>query len=417
MYALVDCNNFFVSCERVFNPKLQRKPVVVLSGNDGCVVARSKEAKDLGIPMGAPAFEYAALFKKYGVHLFTGNFSLYLSLSERVMQTLKMFCPEMEVYSIDEAFFSLDGIPEEKLLTFCKEVQYTILQWTGIPVSIGIAPTKTLTKVAISYAKEKLSNGLFLLRESNLDASLEKLPIEEIWGIGRRLAERLKAHQIYTAKQLRDADDAWIKKELTVVGLRLAWELRGIQCLTLDEIAEPKKSISTAKSFAYPIVSFNELESIIASYTASVAEKLRSQDSVASYLVVSLETNRFAPESYYSRQASYVLPEPTSYTPTLIRFAKMGLSALFKEGLSYKRAAVLLGNFSSKDIVQQDLLHRRSQKVLDKEQKVMELMDGINAIYGKKTVRLAIEKDRPVKNSSLSQSFMTCWNSLPVAFV
>lgn len=403
MLAHIDCDNFFVSCEKVFNPKLEGKPVVVLSSNDGCVISRSKEAKALGIAMGAPAFEYQALFKKYNVALFSSNFALYLDMSRRVMQILQLFSPVVEVYSVDEAFLSFDGLSPDALEPVARKIQQTILQWIGIPVSIGIAPTKTLAKVATHYAKKQ---GICILDKANCQRYLEQLAVQEIWGIGRRFAERLRKKEVYTAWQFALQSDTWIKKELSVVGLRLAWELRGIPCLTLEELREPKKSISTAKAFDQILYVQDEILAILADYTASVAEKLRKQGSLASYLVVWIT----GPE--YQQEASLVLAEPTAYTPTLIQAAKKMLQSIFKEGMGYKKLGVMLGNFTCATNYTLDFFQRFSPETQAKQTKVMQVLDIANEKWGKKTLYFACQKPRKVRKNFCSPRYTTNWDEL-----
>lgn len=409
VYALVDCNNFFVSCEKVFNPKLERKPVVVLSSNDGCVVARSQEAKALGIPMGAPAFEFKELFRKYNVEVFSSNFALYLDMSWRVMHILRDFSDTVDVYSVDEAFLSFTGIQED-LASYAAKIRERILQWVGIPVSIGIAPTKTLAKVAGHYAKGQ--GGIFLLDGKNSQAALEKLPVGEIWGIGRRLSTRLQKKGIYTAWQLACLPDSWLQKELTVVGLRLAWELRGRACLELSEIHDPKKSISTAKSFESPIFDLEELLAILADYTASVAEKLRMQSSLASYLVVSLYTSKHGDGPKYFEDASFVLPEPTSYTPKLIDCAKKALCGIYKKGYAYKRVGVMLGGFAQEADHALDMFARRPDQERKKEAKLMQVVDMANEKWGKKSLHFAAESPRKVRKNFATPRYTTNWDDL-----
>ena len=393
--ALVDCNNFFASCERVFNPKLENKPIVVLSSNDGCVVARSQEAKKLGIPMGAPAFMYKDLFKKFDVHVFSSNFSLYLDMSRRVMQILKSFTPSIQVYSVDEAFLAFDHLDPA---LYAEKIKERILAWTGIAVSIGIAPTKTLAKVANHWAKK--GSGVTLLDEQNRKKLLEALPVEEIWGIGGKLAMRLRKHGIYTAWQLQERPDSWLKKELSVVGLRLAYELRGIKCLDLEEVQPGKKSISTAKSFDKPLTSLDAIEAVLANYTSSVAKKLRDEKKKASFLQV------FLPDS---PEATYVFPEPTSYTPTLINHAKKALKTIFREGNSYKKVGIMLGGFVPEQEAVQDLFDRRSSK---KEKSVMNVLDAVNDRYGKNSLFFAAEKARKVRCEHRTARYTTSWQEL-----
>ncbi len=409
MLALVDANNFFVSCERVFKPKLEKKPVVVLSGNDGCVVARSQEAKALGIPMGAPAFQYQALFKKYGVFVFSSNFALYLDMSRRLMQIIRTFAPSVEVYSIDEAFILLGDMPEGDMVALCNAMRQTILQWTGLLVSIGIAPTKTLAKVANHHAKKE---GVYLLNEGKRKSCLEAFSVQEVWGIGRKLAEKLQKKEIYTAWQLVGCNDTWLKKELSVVGLRLAWELRGIACLEIEELADPKKSISTAKSFDEPIEKLDDILAILADYTAYVAEKLRQQNSLASYVVVWLTTNRHADEPQHSQDASYVLEEPTDYTPSLIECAKKALRSIYKQGYKYKKVGVLLGNFVSEQVLPLDLFGKSSPDRRQKETKAMQVLDSINEKWGKKTLFFASQQPRSVRKNFCTPRYTTSWDEL-----
>ncbi len=404
MLALVDANNFFVSCERVFNPKLEKKPVVVLSSNDGCIVARSQEAKALGIAMGAPAFEVEALCKKYGVIVLSSNFSLYLDMSRRLMQIIGQFSPHVEVYSIDEAFLQLDGLQEKDMVA----LRNTILTWLGLPVSIGIAPTKTLAKVANHYAKKV---GVYTISEENKVASLEKFPVQEIWGIGSRLGCRLREKGVYTALELVEKSDYWLKKELSVVGLRLAWELRGISCLELHENQDPKKSISTAKSFDAPIDDLEMLSSILADYTASVAEKLRDQGSLASYVSVFLTTRWYKDEPQYSKEASQII-DPTAYTPTLIAHAKKLLTSIYRPGFLFKKVGVVLGNFVSERACPLDLFAKSSSKLRVKEAKTMKIMDEINEKWGKKSLYFASQVPREVKKEFCTSRYTTSWDEL-----
>lgn len=409
MLALIDANNFFVSCERVFNPKLEKRPVVVLSSNDGCIVARSQEAKALGIAMGAPAFECKDICKKYDVVTLSSNFALYLDMSRRLMQIVRSFVATVQVYSIDEAFMSLDGMSEEEAMKLCLEMRSTILQWTGLPVSIGIAPTKTLTKVANQHAKKV---GVYLLNEEKRKSCLEACSVGDIWGIGRKLSERLHKKQIYTAWQLSQANDNWLKKELSVVGLRLAWELRGNACLELEEFADPKKSISTAKSFEEPIEELERLEAILADYTAYIAEKLRDQESLASYIQVWITTNFHADEPQYSQEASYLLVEATDYTPTLIECAKRCLKSIYRAGYRYKRVGVLLGNFIQERAVSLDLFNTTSPKRREKESKAMQVLDSINEKWGKKSLYFASQEPRSVRKAFCTPRYTTSWDDL-----
>ncbi|HSX12713.1 MAG TPA: Y-family DNA polymerase, partial [Rhabdochlamydiaceae bacterium] len=339
-FFLIDCNAFFVSCEKLFNPGLSQKPVVVLSNNDGCVVARSKEAKALGIPMGAPAFKYQSLFKEKEVQVFSSNFSLYSDISYRVMRVLSQFTCDMEEYSVDEAFLLLDcPHPREK----AAEIKQRVLQWTGIPVSIGIGKTKTLAKVANDLAKkEEKANGIFFLdTPESIDAALKWLPVSEIWGIGRRLEDSLHAYGIHTALAFKNAADSWLKKLFSVTVYKTALELRGIHCLSLDTVAPAKQSITCSRSFAKPVYTLDSLNEALATFTASAAEKMRAEESYASFLSVFLTTSPFIPNAY-GNSAHLSLPEPTSYTPLLISYAKEALKTIYKEDYGYKKVGVIL---------------------------------------------------------------------------
>lgn len=395
LLALVDCNNFFASCERVFNPKLEGKAIVVLSSNDGCVVARSQEAKKLGIPMGAPAFMYEPLFKKYGVHVFSSNFSLYLDMSRRVMQILKSFTPSIQIYSVDEAFLLLDEQDPEGFATTIRE---RILAWTGILVSIGIASTKTLSKVANHYAKK--GSGVQFLHEKNRKELLEKLPIDEIWGIGYRLTDRLRRQKVYTAWQLQERPDAWLKKELSVVGLRLAYELRGIACLDLEEVRPAKKSIGSAKSFERPLYELEAVQAVLADYTSKVAVELREEGKKASFLKV------FLPDG---SEATAIFPEPTSYTPTLITYAKKALKTIFRQGEYYKKVGVMLGGFVPEQEGVLDFFQPPSTK---KEGVLMKVLDAVNERYGKNSLFFAAAKERSVRCAKRTDRYTTRWDEL-----
>jgi DNA polymerase V len=281
LFALIDCNNFYVSCERLFQPMLHGKPVVVLSNNDGCIIARSDEAKALGIPMGLPAFKLADLVKEHSIEVYSSNYTLYGDLSARVMTTLTQWTPAVEVYSIDEAFLQFSPLPPETLTAYGQTMRATLHQWTGIPVSIGIGPTKTLAKLANRLAKRSTeAKGVVALTSpSEIEAVLACTPIEDIWGIGPGYTRRLKAHNIRTALQLRDANDRWIRQQLGVVGQRIVWELRGISCLPLELCPPPKQSLMMSRSFGRPITTMIEMREAVATYMTRAAEKVRRHES------------------------------------------------------------------------------------------------------------------------------------------
>lgn len=408
MIALVDCNNFYVSCERLFNPKWKTRPVVILSNNDGCVVSRSKEAKDIGIPMGAPAFENKTLFETQKVVVLSSNYTLYGDLSHRVMQVLEDLTSEMEIYSIDEAFLRVEHHTPE-------EMRARVLKWVGIPVSIGVACTKTLAKAAGELAK-KDPTGVFYITEENRKKVLSGLPVEDVWGIGRQQSEKLKNKGIYTAQQFCDKDDDWIRKNFTVVGLRMAWELRGISCLDLSDVVEKKKSIMSSRSFGKPLTEFEEVAEALSSYVAKAAERLRDQESMASALEVFVTTNPHNGTPYYANRIHLTFPEPLDYTPEMITWAKAGLEAIFKPGYTYKKAGVLLLDFSERNAIQRDLFN--PSPVCEKKQKLISLVDHLNRQSGKKTLSFAAEGtketegDWKMKREVRTPGYTTSWKEL-----
>lgn len=407
-FALVDCNNFYVSCERVFNPKLWGVPVVVLSNNDGCFVARSNEAKALGIPMGAPLFQYKELIERHNVAVLSSNYALYGDMSRRVMQILMQFCPRIQVYSIDEAFCDLD-VPDK--MVFARRLRATIAKWTGLPVSIGIAPTKTLAKVANHYAKKNpKERGVFSLEEP--EALLKKTPVEDLWGIGSRLGAMLRKKQIYTAWDLRNADDTWVKRQMTVVGLRMVWELRGISCLSLEEAPPAKQSITTSKSFGRPVESLSEMSEALSAYAARVAEKLRRQKALASHLAVFVVSKT----GEYTYQLDRGLPEPTAYTPLIVACAKELLNRLYREGVVYRKVGIMLSGLVPERHAQTTLFPGTNVPIV-KQNKLMQLLDRANQEWGRKVLRFAsegVEQTWQMKQERRTARFTTRWNELLV---
>lgn len=402
LFFLVDCNSFFVSCERVFNPKLWKQPVVVLSNNDGCVVARSKEAKALGIPMGAPAYQYQKLFDEKGVFVYSSNYTLYGDLSQRVMQVLEQFSPKMEVYSIDEAFLVVDT-PDPIALAY--EIKRRVARWTGIPVSVGIGPTKTLAKMANHLAKK--SEGVYQL-EGAIDEILATFPLEDVWGVGRRVVKRLNRAGIHTPLDLKRADEGFVKRLHSVVLLKTALELKGISCLELSEASSPRKSITCSRSFGAPVTQLSALEEAAASYVARAAKKLRQEGLIASYLTVYLTTSPFA-EKRYSNSATIKLPRATNLTPELIEKAKQCLRLLYRSGYTYKKVGILLNELSREQSAQQDLFSRKNPK----RAQAMRALDQVNQIYGKNTLFLAAEGiDKPwqMRRNHTSNCYTTNWN-------
>ncbi|NGX61344.1 MAG: DNA polymerase IV 1 [Chlamydiae bacterium] len=413
--ALVDCNNFYVSCERIFQPKLIGKPVVVLSNNDGCIIARSQEAKRLGIPMGAPLFQWAEFLRIHDVGVLSSNFALYGDFSSRVMEILASSTPEIEIYSIDEAFLCLKGIANPA--DYCRKVREKILKWTGIPVSIGIAPTKTLAKVANHRAKRDPSlEGVYAPTLKEISSHLETLPVEEIWGIGRRLTACLEKWGIRTAAQFRNQPEEWVRKSLSVVSMRTLLELRGISCLPIEEVPPQKKSTMTSRSFSIPILAKEDLEEAVASFAARGAEKLRKEGLCASWIQVFIMTSPFQKEeAFYRNQALLTFPEPTSYTPKILSTAKKALQSIFRHGYAYKKAGVLLGDLVPETSYQQDLFSPQNPHQKKREKALMHILDRSEARFGYRALQFAAEGITPAwkrPNSSRSPCFTTRWPDL-----
>ncbi len=408
-YFLIDCNQFYVSCEQVFNPNLNKKPVVVLSNNDGCVVARSKEAKALQIPMGAPAYQYAEIFKAQKVHVLSSNYTLYGDMSQRVMQVLSHFSPDMEEYSIDEAFLRIES--SDPTAT-AQEIKDTVYKWTGIPVSIGIGTTKTLSKVANDIAKKR--DGIFAFSEvEHASSTLENLNVGEIWGIGRNLSLALTNAGIHNAKAFRDAPDHWIKKRFSVTLLRTAYELRGIPCLDWNETPTPRKSITCSRSFGGHVTKLTEIEEALSSYTANAAEKLRNEELLPSFLTVFLATSSFREQSY-SNSWTLTLDEPTAFTPKLITEAKEALRKIFRPGYIYKKVGIIMGGFSPQNSYQPDLF-ASNEKQTGKQKKAMQVVDSLNQKFRSGSVRFAAEGLRQpwkMQRGNVSPRYTTSWDEL-----
>ncbi len=419
LFALADCNNFFASCERVFVPSLNNRPVVVLSNNDGCVIARSAEAKALGIKMGQPAFECAGVFRKHQVAVFSSNYALYGDMSARVMAVLGQLVPRLEVYSIDEAFMLLEGLPGDPMAR-SRHIRDEVLRRTGMPISIGIGTTKTLAKAANRYAKtHPACDGVFSLAgHPNPDLILERIAVEDVWGIGRRYAARLKARGVMNAAGFKALSAEWVRKTMTVVGLHTLLELRGIPCIPLETGPSPKKSIVSSRSFGRPVSTKEDLEEAVAAYMSRAAEKLRAQNSVASCVMVFIQTSRFdqgAPA--YSNAYSMALPVPTAHTPTLIKAACSALARIYRPGHAYKKAGVMLSGIEGTSGRQLSLLELQPFD-RPKDKPLMRVLDGINARWGNETVRLAasgVERSWKMKQARRSPRFTTVWSELAEA--
>ena len=407
MIALVDCNNFYASCERVFQPKLENKPIVVLSNNDGCVIARSNEAKALGIKMGAPAFKMKPIFDYHNVHVFSSNFALYGDLSNRVMQILSQESPAIEIYSIDEAFLDLKGV--KKLNKFSIDLRKKVGQWTGIPVSVGIAPTKTLAKVANRMAKKYKKDGVFLMKEpATITRVLKHVAVDELWGIGRKYSKFLSQRGFQTAYDLVNASESWVRNNMTVNGLRMIKELKGIPCLSLEYETQRKKNICTSRSFGMDVKTLYELEEAVASYASTCAMKLRKEKSLTSSILVFVKTNPFKElNSQYSPCQKVILDVPTNDSMEITSQALSVLKRIYKDGFNYKKAGVIVGGIVSEESRQLSLFTTQD---IFKTKNIMNAMDDINRKMGRNKVRLAVQGfDRKwrLKQEKLSPCYTT----------
>jgi DNA polymerase V len=412
MYALIDCNNFYASCERVFNPTLIGIPVVVLSNNDSCVIARSNEAKAIGIPMGAPAFEYEHLFRRYKVKVFSANFPLYGDMSRRVMSLLSNYSPHQEIYSIDECFLNLEGINVD-LQKYGLEMKARIEKGTGIPISIGTAPTKALAKLANRIAKKfpNETGGSYVIdTEEKRIKALKWLKVEDIWGVGRRNAKKLYAIGVYKAIDFVNLSEAWVRKNMTITGLNLQKDLKGIPTIEMVE-PEKKKSIGTSRTFETDLRSFDEVHERITTFTSMSAEKLREQNSFCKRLIVFIGTNPFKEhETQYYPSIQIKLPFPTNSTLELVKFANEGLKQIFKKNLYYKRGGVLLTDFVDASVYQPSLFFNSDPK----HKKLMEVIDKLNDKYHRDVVRLASQDERKhkMKQAHLSPHYTTDINEI-----
>lgn len=412
--ALIDCNNFYASCERVFQPKLRGRPVVVLSNNDGCVIARSNEAKAVGVEMGAPWHLNEQKFRALGVEVRSSNYTLYGDMSARVMRTLSHFSPRQEIYSIDECFLGLEGF-EDRLESHAREMKATVYQWTGIPVSVGIAPSKTLAKIANRAAKKNPASGGVgvLMTTAEQEAVLAKIELTDIWGVARRLSERLVAMKIGTPLQLRDADTRAIRQEFGVVVERIVKELRGESCIELDEAPPTKKSLVASRSFGRPVETLQEMQEAIASHMSRAAEKMRSQRLATANIVVFVETNRFRPQDpQYSGSQTVNLPIATSDTGRLVAAAMKGLSAIWRNRFSYKKGGVMLLDLIPAAQVQGSLFETPDDPASKAR---MAALDAINRKFGKGTLvygTAGTKREWDMRRGYMSKSFTTSWDEL-----
>lgn len=385
-FALIDCNNFYVSCEQAFNPKLINKPVVVLSNNDGCVISRSQEAKDIGIKLGQPIFKYKDIVSKFNIQVLSSNYTLYGDISNRIMTIFSQICPNIEIYSIDEAFILFNYYKTFSIDDYFKKIRDTIYKWTSIPVSIGSGITKTLAKVANKIAKRnKELKGIFnLVDNPELDKYLESIDVSDVWGIGRSFAKLLNTNGIYNAKQLSNVSDTWAKKYLKTPGLKTVLELRGISCIELDNVVKPKKSIITSRTFGNDIESLEEMSEAISTFITNAVDKLRKQNSVASIVHIFIKSNPFKEgEKYYNSTTVYPTT-PTANTLELIKCALIGLKKIYKDKVKYKRAGIMLSGLMKNMDAKSSLFSKAYPD--SEEQKLMNVIDKINTKYGRNTI-------------------------------
>lgn len=414
MFGLVDCNNFFVSCERAFNPALNGKPVVVLSNNDGCVISRSNEAKALGIKMGEPAFKIADIARKEGVAIFSSNYALYGDMSERVMSCVSNYVPGIEIYSIDEAFLDLSGVSVSQLKSMGEEIARNTYRNTGIPVSIGISHTKTLSKIASILSKKYkgFRGSCLMYKEADIRKVLSTFPVEDIWGIGRRYSKMLKNNYINTALAFTDLSPEWVRSKMSIVGLRTWKELRGEPCITFEDSIDDKKQICTSRSFSSELTNPDDLYQSVAYFTSSCAEKLRKQKCVCGQLQVFILTNYFR-EDLPQQYLSLIVPLDVSTDSTLelTRVSCRALEKIFKPGYGYKKAGVIFSRITRKEETSGSLFCDFDK---EKHSNLMSALDEVNSKYGKNSIVTAAQGVDGIKalSNHLSKRFTTNWDDI-----
>tara|TARA_A100001011_G_scaffold386651_1_gene462927 strand:- start:545 stop:1828 length:1284 start_codon:yes stop_codon:yes gene_type:complete len=410
--ALVDCNSFYVSCERLFNPKIQKKAVVVLSNNDGCVISRSKEAKKFGIKMGEPYFKVKDLVKKNKVEVYSSNYALYGDISRRVMKVLKTFSPIVEIYSIDEAFIDLSFMDEKGIEDYGREIRLKVLKWTGIPTSVGIAYTKTLSKVANHIAKKE-ETGVVYLNE-DIDKKLKKFPIEDVWGVGKQLSKFYHKNNINNAYDLKNVSNTWVKKGTNVLGAKTAMELRGIPCIDLQVDREKRKNCCVSRSFGRKVNDINELEESIITHCLNAAEKIRADEQIAKKITVFIRTSPFDKnKKYYSNSKTIDLAIPTSNSIELIKNAVKVLTDIYKYGYSYQKTGIILSGLKDANKNDQNLL---TPLLENKSKKLMKAIDHTNTKYGRYAISIAqagLSKGWKMRRKHSSKIDTASFDSLP----
>ena len=414
--ALVDCNSFYVSCERLFNPRIQKKPVVVLSNNDGCVISRSKEAKDIGIKMGEPYFKVKDLVKKNKVEVYSSNYALYGDISRRVMKVLKTFSPKVEIYSIDEAFIDLSFMDEKGVEDYGREIKSRVFKWTGIPTSVGIACTKTLSKVANHIAKKEKAGVIYL--NENIDEKLKKFPIEDIWGVGKQLSKFYHKNNINNAYDLKNVSNTWVKKGTNVLGAKTAMELRGIPCIDLQIDQEKRKNCCVSRSFGRKVKDINELEESVITHCLNAAEKIRADDQITKTITVFIRTSPFDKNrKYYSNSKTIDLAIPTSNSIELIKNAVKALTDIYKYGYSYQKTGIILSGLKDANQNDQNLLTPLLEK---KSKNLMKAIDYTNTKYGRYAISIAqagLSKGWKMRREHSSKIDTASFDSLPKIIV
>ena len=413
MIALADCNNFYASCERVFNPALKNKPVIVLSNNDGCVIARSNEAKAIGIRMGEPVFKARELIEQNNVNVFSTNFALYGDMSKRVMSLLSSMSPDIEIYSIDEAFMDFSGIQDCFKLGF--EMRDTVARHTGIPISIGVAKTKTLAKVANYYVKHHTEKDVCVLHDKNqIGDILKSMPVSKVWGIGSRYAKMLNSYGVKDAFDFISLDENWVLKKMTIMGLKIQRELKGDPCVSIDTNPSPKKNICTSRSFGVKVTEIQSLKESISSHAARCAEKLREQKGCARYISVIIKTNPFNKlDDYYCGYKTINFNVPTNDTMDIVGAAEILLDSIYKKGLVYKKSGVIVGDIIPQNQIQLNMFETDQNRI--KRDSLNSAVDLINQSIGRNTVHIGsqgIARVWQLKQEKLSPCYTTKWGDL-----
>jgi len=414
--ALVDCNSFYVSCERLFNPSIIKKPVVVLSSNDGCVISRSTEAKALDIKMGEPYFKVEKIVKKNDVKVFSSNYALYGDISRRVMKTLKQFSPQMEIYSIDEAFLDLSSIKDEDLLEYGNKIRKTVLKWTGIPTSIGIATTKTLSKAANYVAKKEKSGIINLINSKQINEILSKININNVWGVGRQLTKFYIKNGIKTAYELKNAHNGWVKKNTNVFGSRTAMELQGIPCTSLEVYQEKRKNCCVSRSFGRKVTKLEELDEAITTHCLNAAEKIRADNQTTKRITVFIRTSPFQKDKkYYANSKDIDLPIKTNDSIELVKQALTALRSIYIAGYKYQKTGIIFSKLNDINIYKKDLFSSVNNG--EKRKKLMKVIDYTNIKYGRQALSIAkagLKKKWNIKKQHSSKIDTACFDFLPI---